>query len=540
MNTAAHQNRWYQDEAQNALFAYFYEKSGHPLIALPTGSGKGVVIAQFCAKVLQWYPYTRMMVLTHVKELVAQNYKQMLRAWPDAPAGIYSAGLKRRDFNFPITFGSVSSVANVIGAFGHIDLLLVDEAHLIGDNVDAEYLKIIAQLQSVNPKLKVIGLSATCWRTGMGLLTNGPIFTDIIYNICNIRGFARLFSENYLVPPIAKQTDIAYDTSGVKMSQGEYAKGQLNEVTADQRVTWAALQESLHKGQDRTTRLVFCTGVEHADLAADMLRALGLKAKSVHSKMPEGQRDEIIAQYLNGEIDTLTNNGIATTGLDYPAIDHIIMLRPTMSVGLWVQMLGRGTRPFEFNGWRKSNCLVTDHGRNAQRLGTIDDPYIPKQRVKGGGDAPVKICPACGTYNYASAAMCIGCGEPFQFRIGYTEKAGDAPLVRSDLPLVERFAVNHVYYTQHLKRDAGPHDRPVMKATYQCGLQRFVEFVTVESPQPFALKKWRDWWRQRFPAEGFIPSSVNEAMQYVDRLVMPKYIEVWTNKKYPEILKYEY
>lgn len=533
------QNRWYQTEALNALFGYFYEKSGHPLIALPTGSGKGVVIAQFCAQILQHYPYSRIIVATHVKELVAQNYKQMLRVWPDAPAGICAAGLKRKEYNYPITFGLVKTLVNIIDVFGHVDLLLVDEAHLIGDSADAAYLRMIARLVQRNPKLKVIGFSATCFRTGMGKLTNGPIFTDIAYDICDIPGFARLFSEGFLVPPIAKKTEVQYDTSNVSMTAGDFAQKELNEITANEKVTWALLQESLKLGANRSHRLAFATGVEHSILMADMLRSLGLKAKAVHSKMPEGQRDEIIAQWLAGEIDTLTNNGIATTGIDCPMLDHIIMARPTRSVGLWVQMLGRGTRPFETIGWQKTDCLVTDHGGNARRLGTIDDPFIPKQKVKGGGDAPVKICPVCDTYNYASARQCVACGEIFDVRIGYTEKAFEGPLVRSDLPIYEKFKVDHVFYMRYMKANPQPHDNPVIKATYQCGLQRFVEFVALEAPG-YGGKRAREWWRQRFPNAADPPATVNEAMLQFDKLIPPKAIEVWVNKKFPEIMAHEY
>jgi DNA repair protein RadD len=305
----------------------------------------------------------------------------------------------------------------------------------------------------------------------------------------------------------------------------------------DEKVTWAAINESLSKGPDRNCRLVFCTGVEHAILANDMLKHLGLNSACVHSRMGDDERNAIMSAYFNGDLDTLTNNSIATTGIDHPPIDHIIMLRPTRSVGLWVQMLGRGTRPYELNGWHKQDCLVTDHGGNAARLGTIDDPYIPKQRGKGTGDMPVKLCPACGTYNHAAARFCDDCGEPFEQRIGYKETSSDLPLVRSDLPEIKTINVDHVYFTQYLKKGATPLDKPVIKATYVCNLQRFTEFVAIEGTG-FAVKRARDWWRQRFPQDGFMPATVNEAMQFVDKLTTPKTIDVWVNKKYPEIMSY--
>lgn len=533
------QQRWYQDECEAAFFNYFEHNNGNPLFALPTGSGKGVVIARILKRIMEYFPNQRIVVATHVKELVRQNHKQLLRAWSHAPAGIYSAGLNRKDIGSPITFVGIASIATsaVLEMLGHVDLLFVDEVHLVGD--DGMYLQVIEALKLRNPYLKVIGFTATPWRHGMGLLTNGPIFTDIPYNICDIPGFARLFAEGYLVPPRAVKVTEEIDFSGVKLTAGEYSTKGMNEVTKNEEHTWKALNEAVARGHDRNCRLVFCTGVEHAILAAQMLKYMGLRTEAVHSKMSDGARDDIMKAYLNGEFDTLTNNGICTTGLDHPPIDHIIILRKTTRVGLWVQILGRGTRPFELNGWNKQDCLVSDHGGNARSLGTIDDPYIPKMKGKGSGDAPVKICPACDSYNHTSARVCAFCGEPFETKIGYKEKAFDDVLVRSDLPVMEDYKVSHVYYTQHIKRNAEPGHKPVLKAVYHCGMQSFTEVIAIEAVG-FGAKRARDWWRQRFPAEGFVPSTVAEAMQYVDRLVPPKTIKVWVNKKYPEIIEYGY
>jgi DNA repair protein RadD len=99
---------------------------------------------------------------------------------------------------------------------GFRDLMLViDEAHLVGPSADATYAKLILELMAINPYLKIIGLSATCYRMGMGLLTNGPIFTDIVYDLTNIQGFARLIAEGYLAPVFPKKPQIEFDVSDV-------------------------------------------------------------------------------------------------------------------------------------------------------------------------------------------------------------------------------------------------------------------------------------------------------------------------------------
>lgn len=528
--------RWYQTEAVNALFNYFERNDGNPIIALPTGSGKSYVISMFLYSVLFHYPNQRIIVGTHVKELVQQDFDDFISIWPDAPAGVFSAGLGRKDMFQPITFAGIASIVNVIDIFGHIDLLIIDECHLLGPNADGMYMRLIAQLRLKNPKLKVIGLTATAWRTGMGLLTNGDIFTDIVYDICNIPGFKRLFADGHLVPPRAKRTDTEFDFGGVKIVNGDFSKSGMNEVSAHAETTWKALNESLNKNPDRICRLVFCTGIDHSLLAADMLRHLGLRVAAVHSKMSAKDRDDIILAYRNGELDALTNNGIATTGLNIKQIDHIVMLRGTMSVGLWVQMLGRGTRPYETDGYIKSDCIVSDHAGNARRLGPIDDPFIPKLKGKSAGDAPVKICPACDTYNHASARICDYCGEPFQIKVGYKASAYEDVLVRSDMPVFETFSVFHVFYTQHIKREAKPTDKPSLKATYNCGVRSFIEFIPIETFR----KRASDWWRQRFQGSESVPETVSAAMNLIDKLAQPKTITVWVNKKYPEITSYGY
>ena len=538
------QKRWYQVDAVNSLFNYFNGSDGNPLVCMPTGTGKGFVIGDFIRSVFAWYPYQRVIVGTHVKELISQNYNKMLEVWERAPAGIYSAGLNKKEIAAPITFAGIASLVNAIEFFGHVDLFIIDEAHLLGDKDDGMYMRVIAALRKINPHLKIIGFTATPYRTGMGLLTNGPIFTDICYDICDIEGFKRLFSEYYLVPPRPRRVHTIIDTKGLSLgANGDYAPGQLAS-RAGSDITWKLLNEALEHGKDRMCRLMFCSSVEHAIMSAEMIKAFGLKVATVNSKMSSGERDGIIKAYYKGELDTLTVYGIGTTGFDVPRIDHIITARPTTRVGLHVQMIGRGMRPFEINGWRKPDCLVSDHAGNTKNLGPIDDPYIPKMKSKMAGDAPVKICPACDCYNHASARVCQFCGEIFDIQFKVKTNAFDTELITSSLPQIEYLHVDHVYYTQHIKRQAGPDHKPTIKATYQCGLRTFMEFIPIESAFPGLRHKARQWWRQRFQLNGEAkadpPETVAQAMQFFDRLAKPKRIKVWINKEYPSIEDYEY
>lgn len=525
------QTRWYQEEAVESLYSYFQTNTGNPVIALPTGTGKSIVIGKFIQRALTDYARQRILMLTHVKELVEQNAAKLTQLWPMAPLGVYSAGLNRRDTAMPIIYGGVASVVNCIELFGHRDLLIVDECHLISPKNDTMYGEIITKLKTVNKHLKVIGLSATPFRLGQGLITDGGIFTDICYDQTGVEAFNRLIAEGYLSPLIPKRTRVELDVSDVGMNNGEFAAGQLQAAVDKEEVTYAALREMVEFGYDRQSWLIFASGVEHAEHIAQMLSSFGVSCAAVHSKLSQTERDARIAAFKRGELRALSNNNVLTTGFDHPPVDLIGMLRPTMSPGLWVQMLGRGTRPSPETG--KSNCLVLDFAGNTRRLGPINDPVIPKRKGKGTGEAPVRICDACGCYNHASARTCIACGEVFTFQTKIVGAAATDELLRSDLPVVEYFDVSRVIYNRHQKEGSPA----TIKVSYFCGMQKFDEWVCFEHAG-FAGKKARDWWRQRHTGEP--PNTTDEVLQIVSTLRVPRRIRVWVNKKYPEVLSYEY
>lgn len=525
-------DRWYQTEAIQSIFRYFEESTGNPLLALPTGTGKGVVIAKFLQIVLQQWPMTRVIVLTHVKELIKQNATKMLDVWPTAPIGIYSAGLNERSTVQPIIFGGAQSVVNCVEAFGFRDLLIIDEAHLVNITATTRYQKIISKLKEVNPKLKVIGLTATWYRMGQGLLTQGGLFTDMCYNICDTAGFTRLISEGYLCPPIPKVTSAVLDTSNVGMSNGEFNASELQKEVDNADINHAVVREACAHGQTRRSWLAFCSGIEHAEHMADVLTQYGVPAAPVHSKLTSKERDENIAAFMAGELRAVTNNNVLTTGFDYAAIDLILMLRPTMSAGLWVQMIGRGTRPAP----GKANCLVLDYARNTQRLGPIDDPVIPRPPgAGGGGEAPVKICDACGCYNHTRAKFCIACGAEFTFEQKIVRQADTREILSTGMPQVERYIVDRVMYARHTARKSGITN---IKVSYYCGLQMFQEFISFDHPGGFALHRARDWWRARSADEP--PLSTDLALARLHTLRVPRAVKVWINKEHPQVLNYEY
>lgn len=521
--------RYYQAAAIEAVYQYFRSKTGNPILALPTGTGKSVIVAGFIEGVFSAFQGQRILIATHVKELIEQNHEKLLTLWPTAPAGIYSASVGRKDIA-PITFVGIQSVSKRASEFGKVDLILVDECHTVSDSSNTQYRLFIEALKVINPQLKVIGLTATPYRLGQGMLTDGGIFHDICYDLTERHAFNRLIAEGYLAPLISKQTAIQLDVSTVAKSGGEYVQKELQAAVDKAPITAAALEEALALGHDRNHWLVFAAGVEHAQHISDMLNLMGVPSAVVTGDLPKLERERILREYKAGKYRAVVNNNVLTTGFDFPGIDMIVMLRPTSSPGLWVQMLGRGTRPHE----SKKNCLVLDFAGNTRRLGPINDPVIPRKRGKGGGGvAPVRLCPECSTYSHASARVCEQCGYEFPKSIKIEAMASYQSVLADDLPEIVEFDVTSVTYQRHEK--AGK--PPSLRATYLCGLRRFEEWVCLEHPG-YAGVKARAWWEERGTTP--CPASVTDALTRLHELHAPTKIRVWINTKHPEIMGYDF
>lgn len=543
--------RYYQDDAVDSVFNYFAEfTSGNPVVVMPTGTGKSIVIALFIKKVLEMWADQRFLILTHVQELVEQNSEKLEKVWAGAPFGVHSAGLNRRDIAQPVIFGGVASVAPRVEDFGFRDLVIIDECHLVSPKENTMYRATLTALLAINPNLRVIGLSATPYRIGQGMITDpGGLFTDICFDISGMDAFNRLIEEGFLCKLIPKCTGSTFDISSVKSRAGEFLASQLQKAVNKQDITYAALKEALEVANDRHCVIVFTSGIEHAEDVNAMLQSFGIRSAVIHSKISKAQRKERFAAFKSGELTALVGFRVLTTGFDHPPVDLIIDLYPTQSPGMHVQKYGRGTRPYDCNDpaqyipgydYVKEDCLVLDFAGNTARLGPINDPLKPRKPGDKVGEAPIKLCPEdyCGAYNHAAARECCSCGHEFVFGevvqdSKLTAKAGTNELIRTEAPVVEYLNVDRVIYQRHSKKGSPTS----IKVCYYSGLKMFNEYVCLEHPG-HAGKKARDWWRQRHDENP--PATTAEALSKVSTLQPPRSIKVWTNKHYPEVLSYEF
>lgn len=552
--------REYQIRAHDTMLSYLDAAGGNPIIAMPTGTGKSVNIAMAAYQFIM-HGKPRTLILTHVKELIRQNSERLLSAWPDAPISIFSAGLRRKELGEPILFAGIASIANVIDDTKlWVDQLLIDECHLISPHGDTVYRTVINKLLEINPKMRIIGYTATPYRMGQGLLTdyvgdNRPLFTDLAVNMTGMDWFNWFISQAYLSNLVTKATRVVLDTSGVGTNNGDFRQGELIEkLSLQDKEHERACIELASAGQDRRKWLVFTAGIERAEWVANRLTYMGIPSTFVHSKTDPKDRDNRIAEYRAGEWRCMCGNNIFTTGFDDPEIDLIGMLRPTKSTPMWVQMLGRGTRPLYAPGYDvsnvhgrfmamqaggKRNCLVLDFAKNTPTLGPVNDPRLPGQSF-GGGDLPVKICEHCGTYNFLGARVCFECGEPFPPSSKLTAEAYAGEIISTEQAVAEWFKVNTVIYRVHQKGGS----RPCVRVTYDCGFRQFDEWLFIEDPKGLGTMA-RKWWITRLKDPNDIamgpPPTAQLFVEHQYKLKRPIKVEVYVNHKpYPEVLHYEY
>ncbi len=518
--------RPYQEAAIDALFA-FWEKGGeNGLIELATGTGKSLVQAKLFERLVSDYDGIRILSLTHVKELIAQNYTELVGIWPFAPAGIYSAGMGRRELHNQIVFGGIQSIYTKARQLGHVDLVSIDECHLLSNNSASMYGLLLGELAAINPDMRCVGLTATSYRTDSGSLVDGDVrlFDEIVFKY----GIADGIADGYLAPLISKGTATGFDLSGVARRGGDYVPGALNAACDKEATTKAAVDEIVAMGADRKSWLAFCAGVEHAHHVAEEIRRRGITCGVVTGATPSGERAKLIQDHKAGKVRCLTNNSVLTTGYNNPSVDLLAMLRPTLSAGLYVQMAGRGTR----TAMGKNNCLVLDFAGNVAKHGPVDC-VVPKKPGEKTGEALVKECPQCHSLIHLSYKECPDCGFVFvtKEKPKHEAKAAALPILSTSVPEWVPVQSRKLYY----------HDKiggtPSVRAEFLCNFVNYKHWLC-PGHKGFPKTKCDKWWRQH-GGELPEPASVDEFLKRVGELRDTREVQVRPSGKYWELVGFK-
>ncbi|MBN3197530.1 DEAD/DEAH box helicase family protein [Pectobacterium brasiliense] len=386
--------RPYQREAVSATLDYFRRHTQPAVIVLPTGAGKSLVIAE-----LARLARGRVLVLAHVKELVAQNHAKYCAL--DLEADIFAAGLQQRGSQGKVVFGSVQSVARNLDQFdGAFSLLIIDECHRISDDDNSQYQQIIQHLQKTNPQLRLLGLTATPYRLGKGWIyqyhyhgmirgDERSLFRDCIYEL----PLRYMIKHGFLVPPDRLDMPVVqYDFSKlVARSNGLFSEADLNlELKRQQRITPHIISQVIDYAQTRRGVMIFASTVEHAKEITALLPAG--QAALVSADTPAAERDALIDAFKQQSLRYLVNVAVLTTGFDAPHVDLIAILRPTESVSLYQQIVGRGLRLYP----GKTDCLILDYAGNPHDLYT---PEVGNSKPHSGSQPVQVFCPECGFAN---------------------------------------------------------------------------------------------------------------------------------------------
>lgn len=543
--------RWYQVEASQALYeAMQNDESCNPVVVIPTGGGKTIVLCQIVDLILSDNPLENILILSHDKRILRQNH-DALEDFFEIDVGLYCSGMKSKTIK-KITVASIQSIFRRPKDFEQFGKILIDECHLVTINQSGMYRKFLDGLNDH----QVGGLTATDFRTGHGYIHKGEgaLFNHVAYDLSSTDNFNRLVNEGYLSELYSKSTAMKLETQGLKKLGGDFSQKDMSTKLDREELTGSAVEEAIQFGKNYKRWLCFAIDIKHAENVRDAFIQRGISAACVHSKS-EDDDEETINDFRKGKYRVLIGIGMLTTGLDIPDIDMIILLRPTQSPVLHIQMIGRGLRVVYAEGYAvetvedrleailagpKHHCLVLDFAGNVARLGPINQIDIKqKDPSKGGGEAITKECPECQMITHGSAKFCDNCGFEFVFKELLQGTADDTEVVARKKKIViaqnskEWADVDSVSYSRYQARPGNPEQVCVL---YKCGMSLVREFVNIGhiGKAKYIARNWIDYrWDK---SAGETPDTVEEILSQKEFIARPNKILVDTRGEFPKIV----
>lgn len=528
------QLRDYQNRVIADLWKWFSaNQTGNPIVEACVGAGKSIVIAETIRQALA-YPGTRVLMCVASRELCRQNAEKLLRIWPDAPVGIYSAGLKSKQLGYQILYATIGSIHKRWHELGHLDLILIDECHNVSAKDQGMYRDLIRNLLTVCPRLRVIGWTGTAFH-GNGVWLHDaedPLFTDIATRVT----MRELLDQGYLAPLRVPKTETRLSAEGVDMRGGDFVISQLASAIDKQELVEACADELVKIGADRKRWFCFGATVEHCHHISEALTARGIPNAVVSANTPHTERDASLAMLRNGQLRAIVNVATMTTGIDVPELDLIALMRNTRSPVLLTQIAGRGMRIAP----GKTDCLFVDFTDTLMSLGPVDLIKGRARKPGGSGETPYKLCNECGARNATSARECIQCGTAFEIieKPRHGDRISTAPALSDDIkPIIERIDVSSVSYAYHQGRDG---KLPTLRVDYYGPLMKIAsEWICLEH-QGYPRTKAVTWWVQRAPGTP-VPTTIDEAETRAPaELRIPSAVIVNFQPKYPEVVNYEW
>lgn len=535
--------RPYQQQAVDTVYQHLRERDDNPVVVIPTGGGKTPTMATICRDAVQTWN-GRVLILAHVKELLEQSVDKIREIAPDLNVGVYSAGLKRRDTSHSVIVASIQSVYKRACELDAFDLILVDECHLIPADGEGMYRSFLADAKVINPEIRVVGFTATAFR-----LDAGPICREdhFLNEVCYEVGIKELIAQGFLSPLVTKAGVAKAQTDGLHVRGGEFVASEVEAVMDEDSLVEEACAEIMELTKERKSVLIFASGVAHGQHVQRVLQDQHhVECGFVCGETSDKERSEFLSRFRGEQsglfpkppLKYLCNVNVLTTGFDAPNVDCVVLLRPTMSPGLYYQMVGRGFRLSP----GKQNCLVLDYGGNVLRHGPVDAIRIEEKQPAGDGLAPAKECPECRALVATAYKLCPQCGYEFPDpeRTEHDATASEEGILTGQV--VDRdFQVRDVNYSVHTKKDAAEDAPKTFRIDYRLGLDYWVsEWVCLEH-SGWARRKAESWWSER--SDDPAPQTAKEAVDLADAgaLAFCESLKIRSvvGEKYDKIVGYE-
>lgn len=537
--------RSYQQRCLDHLYAWWVDHPGAdqaPLLTVPTGGGKSIIIAELCRLLFDTWPeeHPRTVVLVPSKELAEQNAAELRELLPShLTLGFYSASLGRKVPDADVIVATIGSIYKDAHLLGNIKCVVIDEAHLVNPNGESagRYRQFLSDLAKYC-EFRVVGCTASPFRGNGVWLTEGdkPLFTGVA---CTVT-VKELLEAGHLAP-LVRPIDVIktrIDTDDIEVVNGDYNIKQLSERVGT--YLQSAARESCELAADRKKWIAFCATVENANTFCDLLNAQGIYTVVVCGETPKAERAQYVADFRAGKIRCLVTVLALAVGFNVPDVDCILWLRPTKSPITYVQGAGRGLRIAP----GKTNCLWIDFSNTTDLLGPVDSIKGRTKKPKQDREAPHCICPECGEIvRPASALICPSCGAQIrEEEVKQAAAPSTAPILSNQIVTkIYTYPVTKVEYRVHQKE--GKPDS--LRVDYWSGMRlAFSEWCCLNH-EGFAGAKAQAWWVQRVPAEArsFMVPSTRQAMDWIEggfKLKEPASITINETAKFPTLVSYQW
>lgn len=359
---------------------------GNDLLCLATGAGKSIIIAEIANRLNQ-----DICIFQPNKEIGFQNISKLKQFVPEWEIGVFSATMGSKKVR-KYTFATIGSVYQRPELFAHFGLFIIDEAHLVNmkneDSMFTTFIKHVNRLRQIEslPAVKIIGLTATPYRnmTGYHTSESGQLYSTTTLKLINrVKpefwsrilvnvGIGDLIRDGYLCPlNYENRSFMKHDEMKMNKSHTEFDLEDFGKTLV--KTKKEQVLDCIEDAQKRfKSVLVFCPSVSAANTYAEAV----LGSAAVSAKSTPEARDRTIRHFKDGRIQTVFNMGVLTTGFDHPELDCIVMLRPTRSLALWMQMGGRGVRTAE----GKEHCTIIDWTNTVGQLGKIETVELRKEQ----------------------------------------------------------------------------------------------------------------------------------------------------------------